>query len=70
MSEDATIGASLIAVVLLCLSQAAGVLQFLRSQHAVSLLREFKPTFTVLLVGWVLLLTFISFRLAVALELV
>ena len=69
MDEDSSISAGMIAVVLLCLSQAAGVAQFFRSQHAVSLLREFKPTFKVLLVGWLFLLTFITARLAMALEL-
>lgn len=70
MEETSAIGAGAIAVLLLCISQAAGVAQFVRSQHAVSLLREFKPTFKVLLVGWLFLLVFITARLAMALGLV
>ena len=70
MQQGSFIGAGAIAVLLICISQAAGVVQFLRSQHAVSLLREFKPTFRLLLVGWLGLLMFITFRLAQSLELV
>lgn len=57
------------AVFLLCVSQLAGVVQFLRSQRAVALLREFKVTFQVLLVGWLFLHSFITFRLAITLGL-
>ena len=70
MEQGSAISASGIAVLLLCIAQAAGVARFLGSQHAVSLLREFKPTFKVLLVGWLGLLLFITGRLAMALELV
>ena len=69
MKESSFISAGAMAVVLLCVAQLAGVVQFLRSQHAVSLLREFKPTFMALLVGWLGLHSFITFRLAAALEL-
>jgi hypothetical protein len=69
MEEGSFISAGAIAMFLLCVSQAAGVAQFIRSQHAVSLLREFKPTFKVLLGGWLVLLMFITFRLAGALGL-
>ncbi len=69
MEEGSFISAGAIALGLLCLSLAAGVTQFLRSQHAVSLLREFKPTFKVLLGGWLVLLVFITARLAMALGL-
>lgn len=69
MEEGSFIDAGSIATVLWCISLAAGVTQFLRSQHAVSLLREFKPTFRALLVGWLGLLVFITARLAMALGL-
>lgn len=69
MEEGSLVGPGAMAVMLLCVSQLAGVAQFLRSQHAVSLLREFKATFKVLLVGWLFLHSFITYRLAGALEL-
>jgi hypothetical protein len=69
MKSDSLITPGGMAVFLLCVSQFAGVVQFLRSQHAVSLLREFKASFKVLLFGWLFLHSFITFRLASALEL-
>lgn len=68
MGEGSAVEGGL-AVGLLAVSLGAGVAQFVRSQRAVSLLRELKPTFTLLLVGWLGLLAFITFRLAESLEL-
>lgn len=69
MQEGSAVEGGL-AVGLLTVSLGAGLAQFVRSQRAVSLLRELKPTFTLLLAGWLGLLVFITFRLAQALELV
>ena len=69
MKADSFVTPGAMAIFLLCISQLAGVLQFLRSQHAVALLREFKVTFQLLLVGWLFLHAFITFRLATTLEL-
>jgi len=69
MQEGSAVESGL-AVALLGVSLSAGIAQFVRSQRAVSLLRELQPTFTLLLLGWLGLLVFITFRLALSLGLV